>query len=140
MENPYYVLTNFYYYFLKGLEPILKRDYLLVWPYFRVSPLGLSFFIVAPIFIKIFWVKLKDKIMIYGVITSVIILAVLLAYYNDGSWQFGPRYMLDFLPFLFLLLLSAFKNNKLASRHYWLITFSALTNFLLFLILSWRHL
>lgn len=133
--NPQYFFTNLYYYFIKTPEPLLWENYLLVPPYLAASPLGLSFFIVSPIFIKMFWADLNDQMVKFCWLTSLIILFILLIYYNSGFWQFGPRYILDLLPFWFLILLQGFKDFKLNFSHWLIITLSAFFNFFLFLTL-----
>jgi len=131
--NPAFFLTNLYYYFFKTLEPVLGRGYFLVMPYFRVSPLGLSFFIISPIFLRIFWADHRERAVKFSWAATFPVLAVLLCYYNSGAWQFGPRYMLDFLPFWYLLLLYSFKDRCLHFRHYALITASVAFDLVLYL-------
>ena len=123
-----YFFKNFYYYFLKLPES-----------FFKVSPWGLSFFIVSPIFIKIFWGSIKEKIVKFSWVTSLIILFSTLIYFTSGWWQFGPRYVLDFLPFWFLLLLYSFKGSQLNNYHRLVIGLSSFTNFFLFLSLYIRN-
>ncbi len=134
--NLHYFSNNFYYYFLKMPEAAVNQYYFLVSPYIKVTPIGLSFFAVSPLFISIFRADLKDKIVRYCYLATLPILAILLCYYNTGSYQFGPRYLLDLLPFWFLLLLFSFPKRQLAPKFYLLITISALANFLLYLILA----
>jgi len=125
--NLYYFVSNFYYYFLKMPEVIFNKV-----PFIKASPSGLSFFIVSPIFIKIFWANFKNKLVIFSWLSSLVVLFLILTYYHSGGWQFGPRYILDLLPFWFLLLLMSFKDHLLKIRHQLIIGFSALVNFFLF--------
>ncbi len=114
---------NFYYYFLK-LPEWRGRPW--------VSQEGLSFFILSPIFLlavrgrrlKYFWP---------AVAVTVPSLAVCLAYFTTGFVQFGPRYLVELLPFWFLVLLECVKKQgglKLWNRG--LIAASAALNIALF--------
>ncbi|MFA6322194.1 MAG: hypothetical protein WCX71_01805 [Candidatus Buchananbacteria bacterium] len=128
-----FILTNFYYYFLKLPEPILNQNYSLVAPYLKVSPMGLSFFLISPIFFRIFKTRWQNKEIIFASIASGLVLLTVLAYFNCGFWQFGPRYMLDLLPFWFLILLYSFKNFQLTSATKMVIGLSAFFNLYLYL-------
>jgi len=114
---------NFYYYFLKLPE---WRGRL------RVSLDGLSFFILSPVFLfacrgrhtKYFWP---------AVIVTLPSLAVCLAYFTTGFAQFGPRYLVELLPFWYLVLLEYFKKQGgLKNWQRWLIAGSATVNIALF--------
>lgn len=129
----HYLLTNAYYSLLKLPEPILDFGYMLKAPYFRVSPLGLSFFFVSPIFFWIFFAGFKTKTLKFLYLTSFLILLSVLLYFNSGYLQFGPRYFMDFLPLLFIVLLYSFKNSRLTAKSKILITTSAFLNLYLFL-------
>lgn len=131
--NLNYFVTNFYYYFLKLPEPVLAWGYLLKPPFLKVSPVGLSFFLVSPIFIYIFIKSAKGKIVKLAWLTSLPIFASVIFYFNCGYWQFGPRYMLDFLPFWFLILIYCFKDNQISNLAKTIISLSALSNFYLYL-------
>jgi hypothetical protein len=128
LEN---IPTNFYWYFLAPPRPILEDEtYHLKFPYLTAHGWGMSFFFMSPIFIRIFLgikkkMAKKDR---FIWITSLITLLFLLSWYSAGFFQVGPRYMLDFLPLWFILLLASFKNQGLRNRDYLIIVISALTN------------
>jgi hypothetical protein len=132
--------TNFYYYFIKTLDPVLvnsesmhENTHFLKAPYVKVNYPGTSFFIVSPVFLYIFRTNLKKKIVKLSLVSALIILFFLLSYYWPGWRQVGPRYLLDLLPFLYLLLLNSFKNYKLSFKVKSVITFSSLSSFYLLL-------
>lgn len=131
--DPRFIPTNFFYYFMKMPEPVLLGGYLLKAPYLKVSPLGLSFFLISPIFCRIFYLPDIRKVTVYAWVTSLLILFSLLCYYNVGYFQFGPRYLLDLLPFWFIILLYSFKDFKLRPAHRCLIGLSIFFDLYLFL-------
>ncbi len=131
--------TNIYYYFIKTLDPVLipvqtlmGNTYMLQPPYVTVRYPGTSFFIVSPIFLYIFKNRLRSNLAKSALITCIIILIPLMLYYWPGWRQVGPRYMLDLLPFMYLLLLESFPKRKLSSVVILIIFASALLNFYLF--------
>jgi hypothetical protein len=138
-----YIPTNFYYYFIESFQPYFKLMpadhyyYQLAPPYIVPDQHGsLSFFIISPLFLLLFRSDLRNKIIKYLLFTSIVILLVLLSYYYNGWPQIGPRYMNDFLPLLFTILLFQFKDTKLKKSYKLIIAFSALINIYLCLALS----
>lgn len=133
--------SNFYYYFLKSLDPIRvkaitfgdKNTYVLKFPYVQVDYPGTSFFIVSPIFLFLFRTKFREKIVKLSFFTMFVVLLLVLSWYWPGWRQVGPRYMLDFLPFAFIPLLLAFKNRKLSNGVIALIFISAFIDLYLFI-------
>ena len=130
--------TNLYYYFIKTPDPILLEQessqgntYLLKPPYLKVNYPGVSFFVVAPIFLYVFRAK-KTELVKLALIPIGVILLILLAYYWPGWVQVGPRYLLDLLPFAFLILLQSFPNSKLSTGAKALIILSSIFNLYLF--------
>jgi hypothetical protein len=132
--------TNLYYYFIKGLEPVLVNfkslagnTYVLKFPYVKVSYPGTSFFVISPIFLYIFKTAYKIKEVKNAIIASLCVLFVLLTYFWPGWRQTGPRYMLDFLPFVYLILLYSFKGNELSRLAKSVIVISSVFNLYLLL-------
>ena len=125
--------NNFYYYFLKTPTLIPSKltgqtkDLL-----FNVGFPGVSFFIVSPLFLYIFKTDLKKRIVKLSLIPIFLTLCVLLSYYWPGWRQVGPRYLLDILPFMYILLLFAFRRFRLSNSSKVLILGSSLFNLLLF--------
>ncbi len=113
--------TNFYYYFIKSPDPVtldtisyFGKTYILKSPFIKVSYPGISFFWVAPIFLYCFRANLKKKQVKVALVASGVTLFVLLTYYWPGWRQVGARYFLDFLPFMYLVLLYSFPKHKLS--------------------------
>jgi len=79
--------------------------------------------------------KLKDRYVFSSLITTFFLSIPVLTYYGIGVWQYGYRYALDFYPFLFLILLSVFKDG-LPLKAKVLIIYSILFN-LLFMYSIW---
>lgn len=133
--------TNFYYYFLKTVDPVRQgiisfhgQTYVLKPPYVRAGYPGVSFFIVSPIFLYIFRAVWREKIVKLALAPVLVTLFALLAYFWPGWTQVGPRYTLDFLPFLFLILLFAFNKFTLPKLAKFIIVISSFVN--LFLLIT----
>ncbi|OGC45807.1 hypothetical protein A3B64_01975 [candidate division WWE3 bacterium RIFCSPLOWO2_01_FULL_37_24] len=132
LEN---IPSNIYYYFLKGLDPVLLNrgnNLILVPPFVKVSFPGTSLFIVSPILLYVFKLRELNKEQKFSIISIVITLSILLTYYWPGWLQLGPRYTLDFLPLLYLLLLSSFKDQKVTKATKLIIILSAFFNVYLY--------
>jgi hypothetical protein len=129
--------TNLYYYFVKGPDPVIqelsgtlgnKFPYILKPPYIKVANPGVSFFVVAPIFLYVFRSRLRQRMAAHALLAVLCVLIFLLSYYWNGWFQVGPRYMLDVLPFAYLLLLFSFPDFKLSGFAQLLIVASAFFN------------
>lgn len=123
-----YIPKNFYYYFLSPLLPILNNARF-VFPYFTYNTVGSSFFITSPFFIYAFlsFRKKAQKIKLYWIVVLFTILT-LLTYYSSGWVQFGPRFMSDFMPILYLLTLYGLRASGLSPIQNALILLSSLVN------------
>ena|SRR3989344_5482705 len=135
-----YIPMNFYYYFVNTFKIHFEssRDLMLskifsIVPNIKVVEPGTSFFIVSPFFLNVFRANFKKRIVGISLVPIFTILIVLLAYYSPGWVQVGPRYMIDVLPFIFILLLHSFKSRRLSLKAKFLILFSSIFNFYLFL-------
>lgn len=132
--------TNFYYYFLKGPEPILATskpdEYLLKFPFIKASDWSLAFIFTSPFFFLFLFRKPKTFLsqVAYGIFF--LILFFLLSYFTTGYRQFGTRFLNDILPLLFLITLEAKKGQGLKVGEKVLITASATFNLYLYLV-SW---
>ncbi|MFA6603299.1 MAG: hypothetical protein WCT10_00485 [Patescibacteria group bacterium] len=124
--NAVYFLRNFYFYFLK--LPELYGWLPLVHPY------GVSVFVVAPVFLYAWTADRRRPEFIAALVASLAPFAVYLTYFTTGFWQFGPRYVLDILPYWFLLVLLSFEKSGLRQRHRLMIMASAALNCVLFVI------
>lgn len=122
-------LSNLYLYLLR--LPSFKIAGIFPVPF--VNYPGVSFFVTSPIFFNIFKLNFRDKLTKLFIIPIFVILLPLLSYYWSGWIQVGPRYLLDLLPFVFLLLLLSFRRRRLSKFTKFIILVSSAFNFYLFL-------
>lgn len=122
--------TNFYYYFLASVEPVISNISVhLEFPFIKYSGWGLSVLLVAPFFLyslKSFKKASSYLISLWTVVA--ITLFTLLIYFAPGWVQFGPRYTADFMPILYLLTLYGLKPLKLSFSQKLIILISCLLN------------
>lgn len=110
--NLFYYPTNFYYFFLKGIETIVvPGTAYLTFPFVRADPWGMSILLTSPIFLWCLRTKKKELVVKAAAVTTVFILLFLLGYFGIGSRQYGYRYGLDIYPFLFVMLCFAFQKG-----------------------------
>lgn len=97
---------NLYYFFISGPLPITRGiSQALVFPYITYSFWGVGLLFTGPYFFSLFWKRLNDRTNIL-LWTGVVVSALpLLTYYGIGAHQLGPRYMLDFLPLVYVIFL-----------------------------------
>lgn len=127
--NIQHIPSNFYYYFLISVQPVINKSTHLVFPFITFSPVGLSFFIVAPFFLYAFKsLQYKNTLIrLYWIVIS-ITLIILLSYFSPGWVQFGPRFLSDLMPILYLLLLDSLNTPKLTEKQNLFIISSSLLN------------
>ena len=65
---------------------------------------GMSVFLTTPLLALLLWPRLRPRLHRALWITVACVAAPALFYQNDGYFQFGYRFSLDWMPFLFLLL------------------------------------
>lgn len=131
-----HVPTNFYYYFLSPIKFVIDKNSNFTFPFISYSTWGISFFIVCPFFIYAFKTITSKEFRKRLIWVSIfLILLTLLMYYNPGWVQFGPRYLADVLPLLYLLLLEAIKKPKLTDPQQVFILGSCILNCYLLLSL-----
>lgn len=135
--SPSHLPGNLYYFFLASPRPVFRDgiSHVLKFPFVVADPWGMSIFITSPIFIYLFFLSYKDKLSKLLIITVVTIAVPVFFYYGIGFRQFGYRYSLDFLPFLFFLLIRNYKRKyiNLSSGFKLVVIISALTNLYFFL-------
>jgi len=138
--SPKHVPGNLYYLFLNTPKPIFVSglSHVLQFPYLKTDPWGMSIFVTSPFFLLLFTYTYKRRESIVLLLTSIIVCIPILLYFGIGWYQFGYRYSTDFLPYLFILLVSEYtqKNKELSNRMKLLIILTAVSNtFLYFTIL-----
>lgn len=111
---------NIYYSLFSIPLPVFRDNlsHVFKFPFIRANTWGMSVFLTSPYLIYLFSLSYKDKISKILLISSTAAALPVFLYYGIGYWQFGYRYSLDFMPFVFLLLMrgSYFKNPTLTPR------------------------
>jgi hypothetical protein len=74
------------------------------------NPIGMSIFLTTPAFLLIFRAKPRDDLVVPAWVGMMGILVVLWMYHTTGWVQFGYRYTLDFMVFIFILLTRSIKQ------------------------------
>ena len=118
-----HIPANLYLLLFKAPEPVLKErvQFVLRFPYLKVNDIGMAIWFTSPLFIYL----LKARRASYTISATIGIFTLMipsLVYFGLGTSQFGYRYSLDFLPLLFLILLTGFRG-ELPSLAKILITF-----------------
>lgn len=108
--DPIHISTNLYSLLLMAPEPITvdNVEFVLKFPYLKANKFGMAIWFTSPLFIYVFMAKWRNLTRSSFAALVVLVIPSLL-YWGIGAVQFGYRYSLDFLPFLYLILLSAFK-------------------------------
>jgi hypothetical protein len=76
------------------------------YPYFVPTGFGGSIWWSSPFILFVLRFGARDKILKYAAWTAIIILTIILwTHGNPGGWQFGYRYAMVLLPWMFILLL-----------------------------------
>lgn len=107
------VPTNLYYYFLSGPLPLKDPITLHLAPPYLVGNFSMSFFLLSPVFLWVFAVRRTTPEVRAAAWAAGATAAVLLTYYSVNVHEVGPRYLIDVLPFLFLVLLWKFRDQPL---------------------------
>lgn len=89
------------------------------------SPYGMGILFTTPLLVLALFPNLKDKTQRHLFIGAMAIALGDFFHYMQGWVQFGYRFMMDFLPFLLLILLIKFKPNK---KYYFLFAISIIVN------------
>ncbi len=131
-----HVPGNLYHLLLAAPVPIRHDDasFVLGYPFVAANPWGMSIAITSPCLLCLFGLRLRDATSRRLLLTVVMIATPLVLYYGIGYRQFGYRYSLDFVPFLYVLLLLAWREQRgdLTTRFKTLLVVSALINLHLF--------
>lgn len=99
-----YIPINLHSFLLRGLDLVLVNG-IPKFPFFRANSWGLGLIFISPALLYVFKAPWKQEIVKYAWFTILLIISVLMTSFLNGVVQFGYRYILDFLPFLFLLLI-----------------------------------
>ena len=137
-----HVPGNLFYFLLAGPLPVTFDgvSQVLKFPYLRANPWGMSLFVTSPYFLYLFWLKYNDLISKVLLFSITVVASCVFVYYGIGHVQFGYRYALDFLPFLFFLLIKNYRkeHGQLSLAFKNIILLTALMNcYLVITILLW---
>jgi len=127
------------YHMLLGLPKLVVQENTamrLEFPFFQSDPWGMSIFFVSPFLIYLFFFRWKSRKMRLLLLTSIMIAIPFLFIRSVGFRQYGYRYALDFLPFLYVALLIGCQQRRktLSFAFKVLMIISALVNFYLILV------
>jgi len=127
---------NLYALLLATPNAVRRNDAFLVlaFPYVAANPWGMSIWVTSPLFLYLFGLKYRDDTSLLLLLTIFVIAVPILLYYGVGFRQFGYRYSLDFLPFLYYLLLRNYRKQRgsLTTAFKALVLVSAIWNLYLF--------
>lgn len=124
-----HVPANLYSFLIMPPQPLFAQPFgfFLKFPYLTASNWGMAIWYTSPLFLMLLVRFRKNQYFLSALLTCVAISIPLLTYYSLGATQFGYRYALDFLPFLFLLLIPAL-SPKLSRAAITLIVIGVLFN------------
>ncbi|MDO8470171.1 MAG: hypothetical protein Q7S84_04145 [bacterium] len=127
--NILYIPRNIFFYFFMPFFNTGEAGSPLTFPFVTYSSWGLSFFIVAPFFLYAAKsLRLQEPFIKQLWLTVALTLLVLLSFAFPGAAQFGPRYILDLVPLLYLLILYGLTPPDLTRTHQFIILTSGLFN------------
>lgn len=127
--HPIHIPANLYSFLLMPPQPVTKdsHGFVLTFPYVKANPWGMAIWYTSPLFMMVIIRFRTNKYTLPAGITMFVLSVPLFLYYSIGFAQFGYRYTLDFLPFLFLLLLPCL-SGKLSRGSIALIIMGVLFN------------
>lgn len=137
--SPIHLPGNVYSFLIMSPEPLFQKGtdgFALQFPYMKANPWGIAIWFTSPLFLFLILHFKKSKYTLSASLTALILSLPVFLWYSIGYAQFGYRYALDFLPFLFLLLLPCL-SPKLSKVAIALIIIGVLFN-LIYSISMWE--
>lgn len=125
-----HIPANLYSFLIMAPEPLLtdgEGGMVLKFPYLKVSPWGLAIWFTSPLFLLLIFRFKVGKYTVSSALTALLLSIPVFLWYSVGFAQFGYRYSLDFLPFLFILLIPCL-GTKLSKTAISLILLGVLFN------------
>ena len=125
-----YVPQNLYIFFLKMPNLVQSASGLLTFPYFIPDNDGMSILLTTPFLFLLLFVKKKGMTMAAFAITALAIFIVLMLLFSPGNRQYGYRFSIDFLVYLWMMIVMGLsrKDFQLSQPMKWLIATGALVN------------
>lgn len=111
--NLVHIPGNIYYFLIAGPIPVFRDSvsHIFASPFFKADPWGLGIIFTSPYLFYLLLLNYKDKISA-GILLTILAIAIpVFTYYGIGWYQFGYRYSLDFLPFLFFIFMRNYKRK-----------------------------
>ncbi|MGI9056616.1 MAG: hypothetical protein ACR2F2_12540, partial [Pyrinomonadaceae bacterium] len=109
LDEPWYNHGIFSYHYIPGqaYEMLLKPwESLANFPYLAPDPFSSSILWSSPFLFLLLRTGVRDKVLVFGAWLAIFILTILLWMHgNSGGWQFGYRYAIVLLPWVFVILL-----------------------------------
>ena len=107
-----HIPANLYVLLFMPPEPVIKTgtEFVLEFPFLKANHFGMAIWFTSPLFLYLLKAR-KVSYTLPAIISILVLLFPSLIYFGIGISQFGYRYSLDFLPLLFLILLTSFKNG-----------------------------
>lgn len=126
---------NIYTLLLETPLAVRGSDGSLTFPYFVSNPSGMSIWITSPLLLFLFSLRFRDRSSLLILTTCFLIALPVLGYYGVGDRQFGYRYSLDFLPFLYFVFLLNYRKQRgnLSRPVKFVVLLSGIFNLFLFL-------
>ncbi|MEK7583714.1 MAG: hypothetical protein AAB490_00580, partial [Patescibacteria group bacterium] len=125
-----YVPQNLYLLFLKMPNLVQSANGLLAFPYLVPDNDGMSILLTTPFLILLLFVRKKGMTMVALATTSLAIFILLMFLFSPGNRQYGYRFSIDFLVYLWMMIVIGIsrKDLQLSQPMKWLIAISALVN------------
>jgi len=133
----HHVLFNVYHSLFALPRLVYDSNGHLSFPFVWVSGFGMSMLFTSPYLVWLRRMNFRDPLSQKLLITVILIFGVLMAFFASGTHQYGYRYSLDFLPYLFTALMFGIASGRIAlsKRLQTVIMLSVLVN-LYFVIFS----
>lgn len=81
------------------------------WPFLVFSEWGLSMFVSTPALVYLFAAPWREALARANAVAALLVASPSLLYYNTGYMQAGYRFILDFIPFLFALVVMGMRGR-----------------------------
>lgn len=115
----------------------VNSSFVLQFPYFIPDPFGMGILFVSPYLFYLFYKKTSSKDSKFACLAIITTATPLLFFFSPGFLQFGNRYSLDYLLFIFLIFIITVKNHDLPPRYKLIILISSFINY--YLIINFAY-
>jgi hypothetical protein len=128
-----HVPGNLYYFLIAPPKQVFADSLskVLKFPFITMDEWGMGILFTSIYLIKLFFISYKNKLNRNLLLTSAAIAIPIFMYYGVGFRQYGYRYSLDFLPYLFLILMNHYRQKGLSLNIKTAMVFSIIMNIFL---------